>query len=189
MELLIDLDTLKNISIVHDNVENSVLRVALERSQDMVIQPIIGSSLYNRLMTGVADNDLTADELTLITDYIAMPLAIAVEIRVMDSLSKQVRNVGYTSSSQPEQQVQDANNIERGKDISYKDLTFYKKLLKNYLDENRLTFPLYDIYDNYGVSKEVGQHSYSQNFAISKGGRRNGRRRNNDDPNCNKFCY
>jgi len=187
MELLIDLDTLKSISIIHDNVENSVLSVALERTQDMVLQPILGSSLYNRLMTGVADNDLTTDELTLIEDYIAKVLAIGVEIRVLDSLSKQIRNVGY-SAGNPEAKVEEINSIERGKDISNKDLTFYKKRLQLFLDENRLTYPLYDLYDAYGVDKEKNSHSYSQNFGVSLGGR-NRRRRNYDDPNCHKFDY
>ena len=185
MELLIDLDTLKNISIIHDNVENSVLRVALERCQDMYVQPVLGSSLYNRLLTGVADNDLTAPELLLIEDYISKVLAISVEIRVMDTLSRQVRNVGYATSTSGDLQVQDANNLERGKDISYKDLTFYKKRLKDYLDENRLTYPLYDVYDAYGVAKEENQNSYSRNFGVSLGGR-NRRRRNYDDPNCGR---
>ena len=39
-------------------------------AQDIHIQPILGSSLYKRLQTGIDDDDLTNVEKTLIDDYI-----------------------------------------------------------------------------------------------------------------------
>lgn len=189
MILLVDIDTIKEQSLIHDNVENDVIRVALERCQDMYIQPVLGSSLYKRLLAGVEAGDLTANEDILIEDYILKVLAISVEIKVIDMLSKQIRNTGYATTTGENFKVEEINSIERGKDMSWKDLTFYKKMLKNYLDENRLLFPLYDVFDNYGVDKEGNTNSYSQNFAVSFGGRRNRNRRNCDDPNCGKFNY
>lgn len=185
MELLIDLDTLKSLSLIHGNVENDILTNSLIRSQDMVLQPIIGSSLYKRLLAGVLANDLTVLENTLIDDYIAQVISIAVEIRTIDVASKEIRNVGYAQSSDASFQIDNDNGKERGKDISNKDLEFYKDRLRLYLDEKRLLYPLYDQFDSYGVAKEGNTNSYSYNFAVSLGNRKM-RKRNYDDPNCYK---
>lgn len=183
MELLIDLDTLKSLSLVHSNVEDSILTSSLIRAQDMTVQPILGSSLYKRLLAGVLADDLTTLENTLIEDYIAQVVSIAVEIRTIDVASKEIRNVGYTEIQGNNFVVANDNGKERGKDMSYKDLAFYKERLRLYLDENRLLYPLYDQFDSYGVAKEGQTNSYSNNFGVSLGNRRR-RRRNYDDPNC-----
>jgi len=52
---LIDLDKLKKIGYVNKNVENNILATVLRRVQDTMLEPIIGTSMYKRLLQGVKD--------------------------------------------------------------------------------------------------------------------------------------
>ena len=175
MRFLIDIDSLKKLSLIHDNVEVSAIRPVLKRSQDMYIEPILGSALYNRLLDGVEADDLTADELTLVNDYIAIVLSVACEIRMGNAITNEIRNIGLGNATDPNFQASNINGIEREKDISYKDLTFYKNRLKRFLCENAATYPLYNSTNQYGVKKEGNTNSYSQNFFINSG--RNSKRK------------
>ncbi len=165
MNYLIDLDTVKKLSFVHDNVENELLRKVLKRAQDMYIEPLLGSSLYNRLLTGIENSDLTNDETTLINDYIVIILCIAVELRLSDAGTVEIRNVGTGKATEENFQANTSNEMERTKDMSYKDLTFYKNRLKKYLCDNSTLFPLYR--DISQIKAEGKTNSYSNNFLIS----------------------
>jgi len=166
MNYLIDIDSLKALSLVHTNVEVDVLRNVLRRSQDMYIEPIIGSALYQRLLAGVEADDLTANELILVNDYIAMVLSISVELRIADAITTEIRNIGVGVATEQNFQASNPNNLERGKDITYKDLTFYKNRLKRYLCENETLYPLFSSTNQYGIKPEGAANSYAEDFVM-----------------------
>lgn len=180
MRFLIDIDSLKKLSLINANVEVSAIRPVLKRSQDMYVEPILGSALYERLLDGVENSNLTANELILVNDYIAIVLSIACEIRMGNAITNEIRNIGLGNATGPNFQAANINGIEREKDISYKDLTFYKNRLKRYLCENESLYPLYNSTNLYGVKKEGKTNSYSQNFFINSG--RNSKRRRGYNP-------
>jgi len=166
MNYLIDIDSLKRLSLIHTNVEVEVIRNVLRRSQDMYIEPVLGSALYERLLQGVEDDDLTADELTLINDYIAMVLSISVELRIADAITTEIRNIGVGIATEQNYLANTSNQMERTKDITYKDLTFYRNRLKRYLCENEDLYPLYEDTNEYGIKPEGKDNSYSKNFTM-----------------------
>lgn len=168
MNYLIDIASLKELSLTHANVENELIRVVLRRSQDMYIEPILGSALYQRLLQGVEDNDLTANELTLINSYIVIVLVIAVELRISDSVTTEIRNIGVGVATEQNFTANTSAQMERTKDMTYKDLTFYKNRLKRYLCENATLYPLFDASNQYGIKPEGKADSYSQNYFISQ---------------------
>jgi len=174
MRFLIDIDSLKKLSLIHGNVEVSAIRPILKRSQDMYIEPVLGSDFYNHLLDAVENSTLTAEETLLIEDYIAIVLSISCEIRMRNAITTEIRNIGTGNASDPNFQAANINGIEREKDISYKDLTFYKNRLKRFLCENEADYPLYNSSNNYGVKKEGATNSYSNNFFINSGRRSKG---------------
>lgn len=169
MRFLIDIDSLKKLSLINTNVEVAKIRPILKRSQDMYIEPILGSDFYNHLLDAVENSTLTANELTLIEDYIAIVLSISCEIRMTDAVTEEIRNIGTGNASDPNFQASSVNNRERDKSISYKDLTFYKNRLKRYLCENEALFPLYNSSNSYGISPETKEQSSYGDFFINSG--------------------
>ena len=168
MDFLIDLDSLKELSLVQDNVENELIRVVLKRAQDMYIEPIVGTAQYTRLLAGVAADDLTALELTLVNDYIIMVLCIAVELRLADPVTTEIRNIGVGVATEQNFQANTGSQMERTKDMTYKDLTFYKNRLKRYLCENQTSYPLFQASNQYGIKPEGKSNSYTQNTFYSQ---------------------
>jgi hypothetical protein len=132
----------------------------------MYIEPILGSALYQRLLQGVEDDDLTANELILVNDYIAMVLSISVELRIADAITTEIRNIGVGVGTEQNYRANTPNEMERTKDITYKDLTFYRNRLKRYLCENEDLYPLYEDTNEYGIKPEGKDNSYSKNFVI-----------------------
>ena len=83
---------LKQIGLINGNVEDSDLRVVIQRAQVSEIQPLIGTSLYERLSEGIEANDLNANEVILMDKYIVPLMAIFCDRRAIDVTTYQIRN-------------------------------------------------------------------------------------------------
>ncbi len=68
--ILLSEATLKQRSILQDNVDMKVVSPAILDVQEEYILPILGTSLYNDLIEQVRDNALTTPYRTLLDDYI-----------------------------------------------------------------------------------------------------------------------
>jgi hypothetical protein len=68
--LFIGANTIKERTTVHSNVDDKNILSIIKTTQDMMILPALGTGLYERLQTGITNNDLSALELTLLNDFI-----------------------------------------------------------------------------------------------------------------------
>lgn len=68
--LFISEQTLKDRTPINENIEPKDIRTATLIVQEEKILPCLGTALYNRLITGITEENLTADETTLMNDYI-----------------------------------------------------------------------------------------------------------------------
>ena len=73
--LLINEEQLRQLTPISGTFDWEFISPHVITATDLDIQPIIGNALYQRLLDGIVDDDLSADELTLLNDYIAKPLA------------------------------------------------------------------------------------------------------------------
>lgn len=140
----IDPNGLKNHpSFIQKNIEDSVLSPTILRVQETMIRPILGQRLYARLVQGVNDNDLNADEQTLITDYLIDAIIAGCEMRVVVHTTKRIRNKGtgniQDESFKPLADV-DAKPL---KDLLRSDFDVYREAIICYLKENYLLYPEY----------------------------------------------
>lgn len=69
--LLLSEETLKDKTIVNNNVDSKYLQQAIWTVQEEQIHPLLGTTLYKRLLTGVKDKNLKDEEKELLDDYIA----------------------------------------------------------------------------------------------------------------------
>lgn len=140
---LITTDKVKKLTYIQGNVDDAILSITIKRVQDNIIQPIIGTSLYKRLLAGVTANDLNADEQTLLNDYIAPCIASACDYKIIYPLATKTRNktVGSNqdeimSTASLEAQTQLRNEYR-------KDFEPYRLALIGYLKDNEQLFPEY----------------------------------------------
>lgn len=143
---LIDIYTLKEIGFTNSNVEDNIISTTLRRVQDTMILPILGTEFYKRLLQGVDDDDLTADETTLLNEYIAPCLIAAVDLRIVNHLTYEIRS--KTAGTTRDEHMNPVSIPEKNQltnDLRA-DYEVYRERLIGYLKDNCTTFPTYNTY-------------------------------------------
>jgi hypothetical protein len=140
--LLISTDTFKTRTSLHTNVDPKIIRPDIKYAQDVYILPVMGTAQFARLQDGIDNNNLTADETTLIELYITDALIYYTLAEMGETLSFQFWNRGVQvkigeNNTQPTiQEIIDIRNRHRIR------AEYYANRLKLYLRENQAIFPL-----------------------------------------------
>ena len=141
--LFISVDTIKDRTGLHNNVDDKLVKPEIKTAQDMYILPALGSALYNRLQAGITANNLTSDEISLLDNYIVDTLVNFVLSELPQGMSFQFYNKGLLrkqgdNSEYPSMQdMIDIANRYRSR------AEFYKQRLIKYLKQNNVLYPLY----------------------------------------------
>ena len=140
----ISTDALKKRALLNGNVEDSILRVIIQRAQTTEVEPLIGTSLYKRLVAGIAASNLNANETILMDDYITPVMVYACDRRAIDATTYQIRNKttgkGVDENITP---VTPGENLKLDNQIR-QDMKFATSKLVGYLLDNCDLFPEYD---------------------------------------------
>ena len=141
--LFISVQNIKERSGLHANVDEKLVLPEIKTAQDMFILPALGSALYLRLQTGITANNLNADEVTLLDNYIADTLVHYVLSELPMGLSYQfynkglLRKGGENTENPSMQDMIDVANRYRAR------AEFYKQRLIKYLKQNNALYPNY----------------------------------------------
>ena len=148
---LIDIATIKKIGFVNKNVDDPIISTTLRRVQDTMILPILGTTFYKRLLAGITDDDLTADETNLLNNYIAPCIIAGVDYRIINALTYETRSktVG-TSRDEHINPVTIQENLMRTEDLK-RDYETYRESLVGFLKDNK---DLFTEYNNFVCSNE-----------------------------------
>jgi hypothetical protein len=92
--LFISVQSIKDRTGLHANVEEKLVLPEIKTAQDMYILPALGSALYNELQTAVDANTYTQLQTTLLDDYIVDCLIYFVMSELPQGLSYQFYNKG-----------------------------------------------------------------------------------------------
>lgn len=142
---LISEKTLKENSVINNNVDGMYLLPAIMDAQNMGLQPLIGTKLYRKLCDLVEDGSITGetDYKLLLDDYITPYLINKVTADIQIPLAYKVRNQGVV------QQTSDNTYVPTLKDLQYvvqnynNKADFYGNRLSDYLHANHSKYPEY----------------------------------------------
>lgn len=143
--LFISVDTIKERTGLHNNVDEKLVNPEILAVQDIYILPALGTGLYNRLQDGIQNNNLSNNETTLLDTYITPTLVYLVMAELPMGLSYQFYNKGVirkTGEGQNDPSVQDMIDVAN----HYRSRAeFYKQRLILYLKEKASSqlFPEY----------------------------------------------
>jgi hypothetical protein len=141
--LFIKETTLKESTIINENVDNKKITPVIIECQDVYIQPIIGSGLYKQLKDQITANNVTDLNKTLLNSYIipCLKAYILSELTIVLNHNFTNKNVGTKSSddSQP-LTMKDINALSD----RYKfKAEWYAERATDYLLQNQALYPLY----------------------------------------------
>ena len=146
--LLITDEMIKDRTAIHGNIDPKLIYPDIKAAQDLFIHPVLGSSLFDKLINDIAAGTLAGSYLTLRDQYICDALMYYVLSELPVSLSFQffnkgvVRRTGEAMEAPPMSDLIDVANKYRMRAESYLER------LKGYLMQNA-SLTLFVEYYNY----------------------------------------
>ena len=167
--LLISDETLKSETIINDNTGSEFLAPAIETSQDIYLQQLIGTELLDKLYDLVITNDIVKDEFavykTLLDDYVTNYLKFKVLSEVTIPLAYKYRNVGVVQTTHDNVQsttLRDAQLVANHYELR---ATFYAERMSKYLCANAGLYPEYKSTRN-GADMMADPDAYNTNWVL-----------------------
>lgn len=143
--LLISEQTLKKNSVVNNNVDGMYILPAIEYAQDAGLQPLLGTKLYNKLMSLVEDGSImtSIDYKFLLDEYIAPYLINKVTADIQIPLAFKLRNQGVVQNTSENTYVPSLKDMQYVAQSYENKANFYGNRLSDYLRANRSKYPEY----------------------------------------------
>lgn len=140
---LISEDTLKTETILNDNVGAEYFGSAIEVSQEIYLQQLIGTSLLNDLCDKVRDNRLNENDKVLLDEYITPFLKFKVLSEVTLPIAFKYRNAGVVQTNN--EYVYNTGMKDAQQLASFYDqkANFFAIRLTDWLCANSAKFPAY----------------------------------------------
>lgn len=138
--LLVSENYMRSAFMISDNVQTKFILPAIEEAQEMEFQTVVGSCLYNRLLEGVADENLSEVEkelLTIAKRYIGYS-AIAELVTIS---TFKINNIGVNKTRDDNVETLNTGDVMLIKQSYINKADFYKKRLQEYLLNNYSEFP------------------------------------------------
>lgn len=136
-------EDLKKETIINGNVDDKLINPTILKVQDIQIQRIIGTDLYNELKTQVIASTVTAANATLLNEYIRPCLKeyVVAEFTV-PGVFKIFNRSTSTNNSENASPLTESEMVKMHQKFQT-DAEFYADMLKRFLLQNSSTYPLY----------------------------------------------
>ena len=164
--LFISEQTLKDRSLLQDNVDPKLIKPTIKQAQDMFIEPILGTGLYLELQTQVADNDVSVLNATLLNNYITDCLCWYVASEMVMSLGFKLTNKNVLKKTSENSDVPSISELFDVMEYYKNKAEWYAQRITNYLCENNTDYPLYDNPGNGVDTIHPNSTSYSNGFYL-----------------------
>ena len=151
---------------VDENTDWKLLRPSVWDAQELYIQDIIGSPLYNEIKTQIVASTLTGLNTTLVDDYLAPCLLKYVMTDAQVSLLYKYRNKSVLKDRSDSSNPIDFKEHRYLKDFYQMKAERYAEKVERYLCANSTSYPLYTTYT---TSDEVRAHSVSNTVSVYLG--------------------
>lgn len=143
--LLISEQRVKQYTNLDNNVRMEEITPFIIQSQDLYLQPRLGTKFFTRLKNGVIAGDLNADEKGLLNDYIGPMLAHYSVYQMLPGLKYKFVDKGIVSGASEETNPTSLEELEYLRQATLNTAEFYDQRLREYLhDVDSGTFPDYD---------------------------------------------
>ena len=140
--LIISEEKLRQFTDINDNLDSKLLSNAVREAQDIYLQRLTGTSLYEYILAQIDANTLSGNYQTLVDDFIQPFLIYASYWEALDAIYTRPRNNGLLQPTGGENSEKaDGTWYNRKRDIANNKMQYYGERLTNYLIQNENQFP------------------------------------------------
>tara|TARA_R100001244_G_scaffold56079_1_gene47873 strand:+ start:2429 stop:2974 length:546 start_codon:yes stop_codon:yes gene_type:complete len=127
---------IKNYSNIDDNVDTQYITPVIDLVQKMYIRPILGTALYNELVTQITDDAVSVNNVNLIENYIQDAMLYYVLSEGLPSFTYKIENKSVSTKTSDNATPVD-NSIIQSEVARYKDRAeFFAQTLIDFLEAN-----------------------------------------------------
>lgn len=140
---LIPISIIKEYSIIDDNVEEKIIKTSILDAQEQLLEPILGSTLYEKLLSDTQNQTMTQAYQDLVVYKIWPYLTHAVCYKVALNLIYRITNTSVSKDQNETSNalsIQELNVMRQEREAGMK---YTQQKLILYLQENSTTFPEY----------------------------------------------
>lgn len=143
--LFISVDTIKDRTGLHFNVDPKLVYPDILFAQDAYILPVLGTALYDKLQTDIENKQLACPYETLLNDYITPCLVYQVMAELPMALSYQFYNKGVVKKTGEGQAEPSASELTEVAQRYNSRAEYYRQRLVKYLKQqsSQNIFPEY----------------------------------------------
>jgi len=143
MILIVSPAFIKENTVLHYNVDDGYLKPLIDSTQNTFIRPILGSALFDEILSQIQTSTVSALNETLIKSYIRDALKWEVCHKYTRIGTYKLRNKGAGTHSGDNFSPLSEGELVVAKNIYKDNADFYRRKLKLYLKENEDSYPLY----------------------------------------------
>jgi len=136
-------DDVKRNTVLSGNLDPDKLVQYINIAQDIWIHGALGTDLYNRISEGIEADDLTADELVLLHDYIKPAGAHWTMVEYLPFAGFDISNQGSFRTTSENGQTTSESEDNRLLEKQRQTAKHYTDILIKYLCNNTDLFPTY----------------------------------------------
>jgi hypothetical protein len=154
-------------SYLDDNIDEKTIKIAMLDMQDQMLEPVLGTVLFDKLKTDIKNNTLVEPYVTLLTDKIYPFMLQGIIYKIYLNLIYRLTNSSIVKDSNTVStaiSISELNVLKQEREVGMK---YHQEKLKLYLDNNTSTFPEYTQTDVTGVTHE--ESTQPINFYSSEG--------------------
>lgn len=136
-------DKLKELSAIHGNTDNVMLQPIILECQVLYIEPIVGTGIYNELISQINLNTVSVLNARLLDDYIIPCLVAYIKYEAPVELNYKFTNKNVSKKSS---ENSEPNSLEETKflmDRLKNKAEYYAERVTKYLCENTNSYPLF----------------------------------------------
>lgn len=142
--LMVSATMIKDRTSIHDNLDAKLIYPEIKIAQDMYIHPLLGTALYDKILSDISGNNLTGNYKILMDRYIVDCLIHYVLKDLVTSVSFQIWNKGVLRKQGENTELPSMSDLVSISNAYKQKAEWYGERLLNYLKENASSmFPEY----------------------------------------------
>lgn len=134
---------LKDNTVINSNVDQELLQPYIEIAQDVRIEPILGTDLYNKLKSDIEGSTITGNYKILLDDYVQKCLAQWSLYEGLPFLEYKLTNKSVSKKSSDNSTPSDLDEIKYLRQGIRDIAEYFSQRISDYLCANQSLFPEY----------------------------------------------
>jgi len=141
--LMMSSDYFKRNSVVNLNVDTELIHPFIIKSQNLNIERLLGSNLFNTILSEIGSGSVSARMKTLLEDYIQLALVDWTLYNSLPFLNYKLTNKSVVKKSSGNSESVDMSELAFLRQTIRDDAEYYSTRVVDFLCENETTYPEY----------------------------------------------